>query len=81
MIRWSMNVVPVGGPGPFKRLSGAQLPRGGRFFGQVKEAARADLIGTILASLRNHDGKGVRLTNEGGPARCAFGSLIRTLTI
>ena len=33
------------------------------------KAALADLIGTILASLRNHDGKGVQRTNEGSPAR------------
>jgi hypothetical protein len=29
----------------------------------------ADLTGTILASLRNHDGKGVQRANEGSPAR------------
>jgi hypothetical protein len=29
----------------------------------------ADLIGTVLASLRNHDGKGVQRTNEGSPAK------------
>jgi hypothetical protein len=33
------------------------------------KAALADLIGTINSSLRNHDGKGVQRTNEGGPAR------------
>lgn len=31
------------------------------------KAAPADLIGTVLPSLRNHDGKGVQRTNEGGP--------------
>jgi hypothetical protein len=33
------------------------------------KAALADLTGIILASLRNHDGKGVNRTNEGSPAR------------
>ena len=33
------------------------------------KADLADLIGTINSSLRNHDGKGVRRTNEGSPAR------------
>lgn len=33
-----------------------------------KEAV-ADLTGSILASLRNHKGKGVQRTNEGSPAR------------
>jgi hypothetical protein len=33
------------------------------------KAALADLIGSVLASLRNHKGKGVRRTNEGSPAR------------
>jgi hypothetical protein len=28
-----------------------------------------DLIGSVLASLRNHKGKGVQRTNEGSPAR------------
>jgi hypothetical protein len=32
-------------------------------------AAFADLTGSILASLRNHKGKGVQRTNEGSPAR------------
>jgi hypothetical protein len=32
-------------------------------------AALADLTGSILASLRNHKGKGVHRTNEGSPAR------------
>jgi hypothetical protein len=32
-------------------------------------AALADLIRTFLASLRNHDGKGLQRTNEGRPAR------------
>ena len=31
--------------------------------------AVADLTGSILASLRNHIGKGVQRTNEGSPAR------------
>lgn len=31
--------------------------------------ALADLAGSVLASLRNHDGKGVQRTNEGSPAR------------
>src|ERR1700694_4429353 len=34
-----------------------------------KRAAVADLTGSILASLRNHVGKGVQRTNEGSPAR------------
>jgi hypothetical protein len=33
------------------------------------KAALADLTGSILASLRNHYGKGVQRTNEGSPAR------------
>jgi hypothetical protein len=33
------------------------------------KAALADLTGTILASLRNHAGKGVQRANEGSPAR------------
>jgi hypothetical protein len=33
------------------------------------KAALADVIGTALASLRNHDGKGVQRTDEGSPAR------------
>jgi hypothetical protein len=33
------------------------------------KAALADLIGTVLASLRNHVGKGVQQVNEGIPAR------------
>jgi hypothetical protein len=33
------------------------------------KAALADLIGTIDSSLRNHEGKGVQRTNEGGPAK------------
>jgi len=32
------------------------------------KAALADLIGTVLASLRNHKGKGVERANEGAPA-------------
>jgi hypothetical protein len=35
----------------------------------LAKAALADLIGTINSSLRNHDGKSVRRTNEGSPAR------------
>ena len=34
-----------------------------------KKAAVADLTGSILASLRNHVGKGIQRTNEGSPAR------------
>jgi hypothetical protein len=33
------------------------------------KGAMADLIGSVLASLRNHKGKGVQRTNEGSPAR------------
>ena len=33
------------------------------------KAALADLQGSILASLRNHKGKGIERTNEGAPAR------------
>jgi hypothetical protein len=33
------------------------------------KAALADLAGSVLASLRNHNGKGVQRTNEGSPAR------------
>jgi hypothetical protein len=33
------------------------------------KAALADLIGTVLASLRKHDGKGVQRVNDGIPAR------------
>jgi hypothetical protein len=33
------------------------------------KAALSDLIGTVLASLRNHKGKGVQRANEGTPAR------------
>ena len=32
-------------------------------------AALGDLTGSILASLRNHKGKGIERTNEGAPAR------------
>jgi hypothetical protein len=32
------------------------------------KAALDDLIGTVLASLRNHQGKGVERANEGSPA-------------
>jgi len=31
--------------------------------------ALADLAGSVLASLRNHKGKGIERTNEGAPAR------------
>jgi hypothetical protein len=31
--------------------------------------ALADLAGSVLASLRNHKGKGIQRTNEGAPAR------------
>jgi hypothetical protein len=31
--------------------------------------ALADLTGSILSSLRNHDGNGIERTNEGSPAR------------
>ena len=34
--------------------------------------ALADLIGSVLASLRNHKGNGVQRTNEGSPARWAL---------
>src|SRR6202790_4002681 len=37
-----------------------------------KKAAVADLTGSILASLRNHVGKGIQRTNEGSPARWRF---------
>jgi hypothetical protein len=33
------------------------------------KAALADLTGTVLASLRNHAGKGVQRANEGSPAK------------
>jgi hypothetical protein len=33
------------------------------------KAAVADLTGSILASLRNHVGKGIQRTNDGSPAR------------
>ena len=33
------------------------------------KAALADLTGTVLASLRNHKGKGIERTNEGSPAK------------
>jgi hypothetical protein len=33
------------------------------------KAAVLDLTGSILASLRNHKGKGIQRTNEGSPAR------------
>jgi hypothetical protein len=33
------------------------------------KAALADLTGSVLASLRNHAGKGVQRTNDGSPAR------------
>ena len=31
--------------------------------------ALSDLTGSVLASLRNHKGKGIERTNEGAPAR------------
>src|SRR5712671_6336965 len=34
-----------------------------------KKAALADLAGSVLASLRNHKGKGIERTSEGAPAR------------
>jgi hypothetical protein len=40
----------------------------------AKPAAVADLTGSILASLRNHVGKGVQRTNEGSPARWRLAS-------
>jgi hypothetical protein len=33
------------------------------------KAALADLAGSVLASLRNHKGKGVERANEGAPAK------------
>jgi hypothetical protein len=33
------------------------------------KAALDDLIGTVLASLRNHQDKGVERANEGSPAK------------
>jgi hypothetical protein len=36
--------------------------------------ALADLIGTVLASLRNHKGRGVQRANEGSPARWRLGT-------
>jgi hypothetical protein len=33
------------------------------------EDALADLAGSVLASLRNHKGKGIERTNQGAPAR------------
>src|ERR1700730_7573308 len=33
------------------------------------KAAVRDLTGSVLSSLRNHDGKGVKRTNEGSPAK------------
>jgi hypothetical protein len=38
------------------------------------KAALADLIGTVLASLRNHQGKGVQRVNEGSPAKWRLAS-------
>ncbi len=38
-----------------------------------KRAAVADLTGSILASLRNHKGRGVERVNEGSPARWKLG--------
>ena len=39
------------------------------------KAALDDLIGTVLASLRNHQGKGVEQANEGNPARWRLSAL------
>jgi hypothetical protein len=39
------------------------------------KAALDDLIGTVLASLRDHQGKGVERANEGSPARWRFSAL------
>jgi hypothetical protein len=36
------------------------------------KAALADLMGSVLSSLRNHNGNGVQRTNEGNPARWAI---------
>ena len=38
------------------------------------KAALADLTGTVLASLRNHSGKGVQRANEGSPAEWRLAS-------
>jgi hypothetical protein len=38
------------------------------------KAALADLIGTVLASLRNLAGKGVQRVNEGSPAKWRLAS-------
>ena len=38
------------------------------------KAALADLIGTVLASLRNLAGKGVQGVNEGSPAKWRLAS-------
>src|SRR6202166_3348553 len=40
-----------------------------RVLTEPNKAALADLTGSILASLRNHVGKGIQRTNEGAPAR------------
>jgi hypothetical protein len=37
--------------------------------GNPNKAALVDLTGTVLASLRNHAGKGIQRANEGSPAR------------
>jgi hypothetical protein len=47
--------------------SGAGL--GGGEHHQAHKGALADLAGSVLASLRNHKGKGVQRVNEGSPAR------------
>ena len=42
------------------------------FFGKSRNPnkdALADLAGPVLASLRNHKGKGIERTNEGTPPR------------
>jgi hypothetical protein len=38
-------------------------------------SALADLIGTVLASLRNHDGNGVQRVKEGSPAKWYWRSI------
>jgi hypothetical protein len=50
------------------RDCGAGLGRR-QYKNRANKAALADLIGTVLASLRNHKGKGVQRANEGTPAR------------
>jgi hypothetical protein len=45
------------------------------------KAALADLIGTVLASLRNHDGKGVQRANDGSPAKWRLAQLRKNLAV